>query len=53
MGIALLAAYLIDKEPQEKLEDYLENKIFKGLSGETVCPDEAEVEGFKGIYGSI
>lgn len=46
-GIALLAAYLIDKEPQEKLEDYLENKIFKGLSGETVCPDEAEVEGFK------
>lgn len=46
-GIALLAAYLIDKEPQEKLEDYLENKIFKGLSGETVYPEESEAEGFK------
>lgn len=35
-GIALLAVYMIDKEIGEKLEDYLENRIFGELSGETV-----------------
>lgn len=34
-GIALLAAFLIDRNSDEKLEDYLETRIFKELSGET------------------
>ncbi len=46
-GIALLAAYMIDKEIGEKLEDYLENRIFGELSGETVIPYAEEVEGFR------
>lgn len=46
-GIALLAAYLVDKKPGEKLEDYLENRIFKELSGETMMPDAEDVEGFQ------
>ena len=46
-GIALLAAYMIDKETGEKLEDYLENRIFGELSGETVIPYAEEVEGFR------
>ncbi len=46
-GIALLAAYLIDKETGEKLEDYLENRIFGELSGETVIPYAEEAEGFR------
>lgn len=45
-GIALLAAYLADKMVGERLEDYLETRIFKGLSGETVTPDAKDVEGF-------
>ncbi|MCI9098642.1 MAG: FGGY-family carbohydrate kinase [Lachnospiraceae bacterium] len=45
-GIALLAAYLVDKKPDEKLEDYLENRIFKELSGETIHPYEEDVKGF-------
>ena len=45
-GIALLAAYLADKKPGERLEDYLDNRIFKELSGETIMPDEKDVEGF-------
>lgn len=46
-GIALLAAYMIDKETGEKLEDYLENRIFGELSGETVIPYAEDVEGFR------
>lgn len=46
-GIALLAAYMINKETGEKLEDYLNNRIFEELSGETVIPYAEEVEGFK------
>lgn len=37
-GIALLAAYLTDKKENEKLEDYLENRIFAGMSGVTTDP---------------
>ncbi|NCB90989.1 MAG: ATPase [Clostridia bacterium] len=46
-GIALLAAYLVDKKPDEKLEDYLENRIFKKVLGDTVQPDEKDVTGFE------
>lgn len=45
-GIALLAAYLIDKAEDEKLEDYLENRIFGSLTGETVLPCEEDKKGF-------
>lgn len=45
-GIALLAAYLIAKQEDEKLEDYLENRIFKEMSGATIAPTKEEVEGF-------
>lgn len=45
-GIALLAAFMISRKPDEKLEDYLENRIFKELSGKTLLPDEKDAEGF-------
>lgn len=46
-GIALLAAFLIDRKPGEKLEDYLEKRIFGELSGETILPDEKDAKGFQ------
>lgn len=46
-GIALLAAYLADQKEGEKLEDYLDNRIFSGLAGSTIQPDPADVEGFE------
>ncbi|MDD3278686.1 MAG: FGGY-family carbohydrate kinase [Lachnospiraceae bacterium] len=46
-GIALLAAYLIDGKKEEKLEDYLNNRIFAELSGETITPSKEEIEGFQ------
>lgn len=45
-GIALLAAYLIDKTKDERLEDYLENRIFGNLTGETVQPCKEDKKGF-------
>ena len=46
-GIALLAAYLIDKKDGEKLEDYLDNRIFCGLSGQTIEPYPEDKAGFE------
>ena len=45
-GIALLAAYMKNKEEGETLEAYLNNKVFAGQKGETLSPDPADVEGF-------
>jgi sugar (pentulose or hexulose) kinase len=46
-GIALLAAFLVDRKPDEKLEDYLDSRIFNELSGETIQPDEQDIKGFE------
>ena len=46
-GIALLAAYLSDGKRDGKLEDYLDNRIFKNLAGEAVNPDPEDVKGFE------
>ena len=45
-GIALLAAYMVQKEEGETLEAYLDNKVFAGQEGTTLAPDAADVEGF-------
>ena len=37
-GVALLAAYLAEQKG-ESLEDYLNNKVFAGNSGERMAPD--------------
>ena len=45
-GMALLAAYLIEKSDNETLEDFLSEKVFSSNSGSTVSPDPDDVEGF-------
>ncbi|MBS6396382.1 MAG: FGGY-family carbohydrate kinase [Clostridiales bacterium] len=45
-GIALLASYMIQKDENETLEDYLQNKVFGGDEGEKMDPDPADVKGF-------
>ncbi len=45
-GIALLAAYMLNKQADESLEDYLCNKVFAGENGTTVMPDPRDVAGF-------
>lgn len=45
-GIAVLAAYLADKRENETLEEFLDNRIFSGMSGETLEPCREDIEGF-------
>lgn len=45
-GIALLASYMINKEDNETLEDFLNNKVFSGQTGEVMQPVADDVEGF-------
>ena len=46
-GIALLAAYLREKESTESLDDFLEKKVFKDEKGSTVAPLQEDVAGFE------
>ena len=45
-GIALLADYLVYRNPDETLEDYLQNHVFTGMKQMTVSPDPKDEEGF-------
>ncbi|MBO7334260.1 MAG: ATPase, partial [Lachnospiraceae bacterium] len=45
-GMALLAAYMVQKKDNETLPEYLSNKVFKDMKAETMAPDAADVKGF-------
>lgn len=45
-GIAVLASYMINKDENETLDDYLTNKVFAGQIGTKIDPDSKDVEGF-------
>lgn len=45
-GMALLAAYIIDKSEGESLEDYLSNRVFVNAVSTTLQPDPEDVKGF-------
>ena len=45
-GIALLADYLVHKNSDESLEDYLDQKVFSGMKQTTVQPDQEDMDGF-------
>jgi sugar (pentulose or hexulose) kinase len=45
-GIALLAAYMLNKAENEPLEAYLSDKVFVSDSGSTIAPDSKDVDGF-------
>ena len=46
-GMALLAAYMLEKAEGETLEDYLNTHVFAGAKGVTLAPEKADVEGFQ------
>ncbi len=46
-GMALLAAYMHEKQKDECLEDYLNNRVFSQAKIETLAPDPAGVAGFR------
>lgn len=50
-GMALLAAYLVNKKQNETLEAYLNNAVFASASCITVAPEAADVAGFDAFMG--
>ncbi len=46
-GMALLAAYRLNREEGESLEDYLKNRVFAHTAGTTLAPDTMDVAGFE------
>ena len=46
-GMAILAAYMLNKCEGETLDSYLENRVFANAESTTVEPDEADVKGFE------
>jgi len=45
-GMAILASYMVKKEPYEGLADYLTNKVFHNKEGQKAYPDATDVNGF-------
>ncbi len=45
-GMAVLAAYMLEKEEGETLPDYLSNRIFAGQTGTTIEPRPEDAAGF-------
>lgn len=45
-GMAILAAYMVNKDAGETFDAYLNNKVFAGEKGTTVNPDPEDVKGF-------
>ena len=45
-GMALLTAYMVFKEKDETLEDYLDNKIFAAAKSMSLMADEKDIAGF-------
>jgi sugar (pentulose or hexulose) kinase len=45
-GMALLAAYVLNKTGDETLEDYLNKKVFANEKSSTIAPDKKDVDGF-------
>ena len=45
-GMALLAAYMVNKAEGESLEEYLNAHVFADSVGTTLSPEQADVDGF-------
>lgn len=50
-GIAVLANYMVKKDADETLSDYLNNKVFAGEESVRVEPDAKDVAGFETFIG--
>ena len=46
-GMAILAAYMVQKSENESLADYLAARVFAGSERSTAAPDPAEAKGFE------
>ena len=49
-GIALLAAFMINKQQNQTLDDYLQNKVFSGMEGSVISPSKEDIQSFEIFY---
>ncbi len=49
-GIALLASYMVQREPGETLSDFLSLKVFAGKTGFVMQPDPMDKDGFERFF---
>ena len=52
-GMALLAAYMLDKAEDETLPDYLDNKIFASCKTVETMADKSDIDGFNAYLTSF
>ena len=45
-GMAILAAYMVNKSEGEALDEYLSEKVFHGEKGSVIAPNADDVAGF-------
>ena len=45
-GAAILASYMINKDENQSLADFLDAKVFADAKGSVMEPDKADVDGF-------
>ena len=48
-GMALLAAYMLNRADGETLADYLDARVFASAKSQTIIADEADAAGFQGF----
>jgi sugar (pentulose or hexulose) kinase len=46
-GISILASYMMNKDQNESLEDFLDKKVFKEIDSQEIYPDRFDVKGFE------
>ncbi|AZK47532.1 xylulokinase [Paenibacillus lentus] len=46
-GMAILASYMKNKAQQERLDDYLDHKVFNEVESQEIDPDPVDVKGFE------
>jgi len=51
-GMALLAAYMLHKDENESLEDYLDNRVFASAKSSTLMATEADIAGFNAFLNT-
>ncbi len=49
-GIAILAAYMVLKQPKESLSEFLNSRVFANRTGTVMKPDPSDVAGFEDFY---
>lgn len=52
-GMAILTAFMLEREEGEELQDFLSKKIYADSHVNTILPDSKEVEGFKSFMESF